>query len=178
MDGRKHSADAEARWSAAEARYARGFVVAALVIAAGIVSTLVFAKLEVRPLAIGCSVVTLAAMAWTIGLIVGRQWKLLGAYGAAAILAALPLSITSNRLAAPRWHFDVSDRLSTLPAQFLDDPRWIAMLAAVLTVSGPWLPARWRHWWWGLLLAFVPIHLVISAIVPAHMRIPSSGACR
>jgi uncharacterized protein (TIRG00374 family) len=103
-----------------------------------------------------------------IGLIVGRQWKLLGAYGAAAILAALPLSITSNRLAAPRWHFDVSDRLSTLPAQFLDDPRWIAMLAAVLTVSGPWLPARWRHWWWALLLAFVPIHLVISAIVPAR----------
>ena len=103
-----------------------------------------------------------------IGLIVARQWKLLGAYGAAAILAALPLSISSNRLAAPRWHFDVSDRLSTLPAQFLDDPRWIAMLAAVLTVSGPWLPARWRHWWWTLLLAFVPIHLVISAIVPAR----------
>ncbi|WP_301146025.1 lysylphosphatidylglycerol synthase transmembrane domain-containing protein [Mycobacterium simiae] len=103
-----------------------------------------------------------------IGLIVARQWKLLGAYGAAAFLAALPLSISSNRLAAPRWHFDVSDRLSTLPAQFLDDPRWIAMLAAVLTVSGPWLPARWRHWWWALLLAFVPIHLVISAIVPAR----------
>lgn len=103
-----------------------------------------------------------------IGLIVARQWKLLGAYGAAAILAALPLSISSNRLAAPRWHFDISDRLSTLPAQFLDDPRWIAMLAAVLTVSGPWLPARWRHWWWTLLLAFVPIHLLISAIVPAR----------
>src|ERR1700733_3440543 len=103
-----------------------------------------------------------------IGLIVARQWKLLGAYGAAAILAALPLSISSNRIAAPRWHFDLSDRLSTLPAQFLDDPRWIAMLAAVLTVSGPWLPARWRHWWWTLLLAFVPIHLVVSAIVPAR----------
>src|ERR1700733_14270546 len=103
-----------------------------------------------------------------IGLIVARQWKLLGAYGAAAILAALPLSISSNRIAAPRWHFDLSDRLSTLPAQFLDDPRWIAMLAAVLTVSGPWLPARWRHWWWTLLLAFVPIHLVISAVVPAR----------
>ena len=42
------------------------------------------------------------------------------------------------------------------------------MLAAVLTVSGPWLPARWRHWWWGLLLAFVPIHLVVSAVVPAR----------
>ena len=42
------------------------------------------------------------------------------------------------------------------------------MLAAVLTVSGPWLPARWRNWWWALLLAFVPIHLFISAIVPAR----------
>ncbi len=31
---------------------------------------------------------------------------------------------------------------------------------------GPWLPARWRHWWWTLLLAFVPIHLVVSAVVP------------
>lgn len=103
-----------------------------------------------------------------IGLIVGRQWKPLGAYAAAGLLAVLPLSISSNRIAAFRWHFDVSDRLSTLPAQFLDDPRWIAMLAAVLTVSGPWLPARWRHWWWALLLAFVPIHLAISAIVPAR----------
>jgi glycosyltransferase 2 family protein len=103
-----------------------------------------------------------------IGLIVSRQWKLLRAYAAAALLAVLPLSISSNRIAAFRWHFDVTDRLSTLPAQFLDDPRWIAMLAAVLTVSGPWLPARWRRWWWALLLAFVPIHLVISAIVPAR----------
>ncbi len=103
-----------------------------------------------------------------IGLILSRQWKLLGAYGAAAFMAVLPLSISSNRIAAPRWHLDLSEKLSTVPAQFLDDPRWIAMLAAVLTVSGPWLPARWRHWWWALLLAFVPIHLVISAIVPAR----------
>lgn len=103
-----------------------------------------------------------------IGLIVSRQWKLLGAYGAAALLAVLPLSISSNRIAAPNWHFDLTDKLSTLPSQFLDDPRWIAMLAAVLTVSGPWLPARWRRWWWTLLLAFVPIHLVISAIIPAR----------
>jgi len=103
-----------------------------------------------------------------IGLILSRQWKLLGAYAAAGLTAVLLLSIGSNRIAAPRWHFDLSDKLTTLPAQFLDDPRWIAMLAAVLTVSGPWLPARWRRWWWTLLLAFVPIHLVISAIVPAR----------
>ncbi len=103
-----------------------------------------------------------------LGLIIARQWKLLGAYAAAALMAVLPLSISGNRIAAPRWHFDLSDRLTTLPAQFLDDPRWIAMLAAVLTVSGPWLPARWRHWWWALLLAFVPIHLIVSAIVPAR----------
>ncbi len=102
------------------------------------------------------------------GLIVARQWKLLGAYAAAGVLAILSLSITGNGIAAPRWHFDLSERLDTVLSQFLDDPRWIAMLAAVLTVSGPWLPAHWRRWWWALLLAFVPIHLVVSAVVPAR----------
>ena len=103
-----------------------------------------------------------------IGLIMGRQWKLLGAYAAAGLSAVAALSITSSGIAAPQWHFDLSDRLNTLLSQFLDDPRWIAMLAAVLTVSGPWLPARWRRWWWALLLAFVPIHLVVSAVIPAR----------
>lgn len=103
-----------------------------------------------------------------IGLILARQWKLLGAYGAAGVIAILALSITGNGIAAPRWHFDLTVRLDTVLSQFLDDPRWIAMLAAVLTVSGPWLPARWRRWWWALLLAFVPIHLVVSAVVPAR----------
>ncbi|SRX92158.1 hypothetical protein MSP7336_00382 [Mycobacterium shimoidei] len=103
-----------------------------------------------------------------IGLIVTRQWKLLGAYAAAGVIAILVLSISGKGIAAPRWHFDLSDRLATTLSQFLDDPRWIAMLAAVLTVSGPWLPARWRRSWWTLLLAFVPIHLVVSAIVPAR----------
>jgi len=103
-----------------------------------------------------------------IGLIVGRQWKLLGAYAAAGVIAILALSITGNGIAAPRWHFDLTERLDTVLSQFLDDPRWIAMLAAVLTVSGPWLPAQWRRWWWTLLLAFVPIHLVVSAVVPAR----------
>ena len=118
-------------------------------------------------LAYGIAILALPFMI-LIGLIVSRQWKLLGAYAAAGILAVLPLSITGNGIAAPKWHFDLSDRLQTVLAQFLDDPRWIAMLAAVLTVSGPWLPARWRRWWWTLLLAFVPIHLVVSAIVPAR----------
>lgn len=103
-----------------------------------------------------------------IGLIAARQWKLLGAYAAAGVIAILALSITGNGIAAPQWHFDLTVRLDTVLSQFLDDPRWIAMLAAVLTVSGPWLPARWRHWWWALLLAFVPIHLVVSAVVPAR----------
>ncbi|AFM15674.1 putative integral membrane protein [Mycolicibacterium chubuense NBB4] len=103
-----------------------------------------------------------------IGLILARQWKLLGAYAAAGVIAILSLSITGNGIAAPQWHFDLSERLDTVLSQFLDDPRWIAMLAAVLTVSGPWLPARWRRWWWALLLAFVPIHLVVSAVVPAR----------
>jgi uncharacterized membrane protein YbhN (UPF0104 family) len=103
-----------------------------------------------------------------IGLIAARQWRLFGAYAAAGFIAVLSLSVTGNGISAPRWHFDMSDRLTTTLSQFLDDPRWIAMLAAVLTVSGPWLPARWRHWWWTLLLAFVPIHLVVSAVVPAR----------
>ena len=103
-----------------------------------------------------------------IGLILARQWKLLGAYAAAGLLAVISLSVSGNGISAPRWHFDLSDRLRTTLSQFLDDPRWIAMLAAMLTVSGPWLPARWRRWWWALLLAFVPIHLVVSAIVPAR----------
>ncbi|MET0698906.1 MAG: lysylphosphatidylglycerol synthase domain-containing protein, partial [Mycobacterium sp.] len=103
-----------------------------------------------------------------IALIAARQWKLLGAYAAAGIAAVLALSVSGNGIAAPRWHFDLSDRLRTVLSQFLDDPRWIAMLAAVLTVSGPWLTARRRRWWWALLLAFVPIHLVVSAVVPAR----------
>ncbi|HEY7054737.1 MAG TPA: lysylphosphatidylglycerol synthase transmembrane domain-containing protein [Mycobacterium sp.] len=103
-----------------------------------------------------------------VSLIFGRHWKLLGAYVAAGFIAVLALSISGNGIAAPQWHFDLSDRLDTVLSQFLDDPRWIALLAAVLTVSGPWLPARWRRWWWTLLLAFVPIHLFVSAVVPAR----------
>lgn len=103
-----------------------------------------------------------------VRLILSRQWKLLGAYAAAAVLAGSALSISGFGLTAPRWHFDLGDRLDTFASQFVDDPRWIAMLAAIITVAGPWQPGRWRRWWWALLLAFVPIHLVISAVVPAR----------
>ncbi|MCV7356875.1 lysylphosphatidylglycerol synthase transmembrane domain-containing protein [Mycolicibacterium fluoranthenivorans] len=103
-----------------------------------------------------------------VSLVLSRQWKLLGAYAAAGLLAVLSLSISGNGIAAPQWHFNLSDRLDTQLSQFLDDPRWIALLAAVLTVSGPWLSRRLRRWWWTLLLAFVPIHLVVSAVVPAR----------
>ncbi len=104
-----------------------------------------------------------------IGLIVGRRWKLLAGYAAAGLCAGLALSFTGTGLAAPKWHLDVPDRLdATFLSQFLDDPRWIAMLAAVLTVSGPWLPKKWRRAWWTLLLLFAPIHLIVSSIVPAR----------
>nr|WP_090345034.1 lysylphosphatidylglycerol synthase transmembrane domain-containing protein [Mycolicibacterium malmesburyense]CRL77037.1 putative integral membrane protein [Mycolicibacterium malmesburyense] len=114
--------------------------------------------------------ITIVALPFVIlvSLVLSRQWKLLGAYAAAAVIAGSALSISGLGLTAPRWHFDLSGRLDTFASQFVDDPRWIAMLAAVLTVSGPWLPARWRRWWWTLLLAFVPIHLVVSAVVPAR----------
>lgn len=103
-----------------------------------------------------------------IQLIIGRRWKLLAGYAAAGLIAGIALSFTGSGLSAPRWHLDVSDRLNTFLSQFLDDPRWIAMLAAVLTVSGPWLPKRWRRVWWALLLLFAPIHLIVSSIVPAR----------
>jgi uncharacterized membrane protein YbhN (UPF0104 family) len=132
-----------------------------------IVGVLSRSQSELAYLAYGVAILALPFVIM-IGLIVARQWKLLGAYAAAGLAAILALSISGRGIAAPRWHFDPSDRLDTTLAQFLDDPRWIAMLAAVLTVSGPWLPARWRRRWWMLLLAFVPIHLVVSAIVPAR----------
>jgi uncharacterized membrane protein YbhN (UPF0104 family) len=132
-----------------------------------IVGVLTPTQSDVVYLVYGLAILALPFMI-LIGLILSRQWKLLGPCAAAAFIAVLALSITGKRIAMPQWHFDLSDRLRTVLAQFLDDPRWIGMLAAVLTVSGPWLPARWRHWWWALLLAFVPIHLVVSAVVPAR----------
>ena len=133
----------------------------------GIVALLTPTQSNLVYLAYGVAILALP-FAILIGLITARQWRLLAAYAAAGVIAVLALSINSSGFSAPRWHFDLDDRLRTLLSQFLDDPRWIAMLAAVLTVSGPWLEARWRRWWWVLLLAFVPIHLVVSAVVPAR----------
>jgi uncharacterized membrane protein YbhN (UPF0104 family) len=133
----------------------------------GIVGVLTPVQSNLVYLAYGVAILALP-FAILIGLITARQWRLLAAYAAAGVTAVLALSINSSGFSAPRWHFDLNDRLRTLLSQFLDDPRWIAMLAAVLTVSGPWLEARWRRWWWALLLAFVPIHLVVSAVVPAR----------
>lgn len=133
----------------------------------GIVALLTPTQSNLVYLAYGVAILALP-FAILVGLVTARQWRLLGAYAAAGLTAVLALSINSSGFAAPRWHFDLDDRLRTLLSQFLDDPRWIAMLAAVLTVSGPWLEARWRRWWWALLLAFVPIHLVVSAVVPAR----------
>ena len=133
----------------------------------GIVGVLTPTQSNLVYLAYGIAILALPFVI-LIGLIAAQQWRLLAAYAAAGFLAVFSLSITGDGISAPQWHFDLSERLTTTLSQFLDDPRWIAMLAAVLTVSGPWLPARWRRWWWGLLLAFVPIHLVVSAVVPAR----------
>ena len=133
----------------------------------GIVGVLTPAQSNLVYLVYGVAILALPFVI-LIRLTVGRQWRLLGASASAGLIAVLALSIGGDGIAAPRWHFNLSDRLHTVLSQFLDDPRWIAMLAAVLTVSGPWLPARWRRWWWALLLGFVPIHLVVSAVVPAR----------
>ncbi|ORX06181.1 lysylphosphatidylglycerol synthase transmembrane domain-containing protein [Mycolicibacillus trivialis] len=103
-----------------------------------------------------------------ISLLVAGQRRLLAAYAAAALLAALIMSVHGTSLRPLRWRFDLADQPGAVLVQFLDDSRWVAMLAAVLTVSGPWLPNRWRRWWWGLLLAFVPVHLAINAVVPSR----------
>lgn len=101
-------------------------------------------------------------------LLVGWQWKLLLGYLAAGWIAVVLLSLAGGGLRSPRWHWTAPQQLNTFLPQFLDDPRWIAMLAAVLTVASPWLPVRWRRWWWALLLAFVPLHLVVSLVVPSQ----------
>ncbi|MEU1425589.1 lysylphosphatidylglycerol synthase transmembrane domain-containing protein [Nocardia sp. NPDC005746] len=103
-----------------------------------------------------------------VRLVLRRQWKLLAGFISAGLIAVALFSITDSGFSAPRWHLSEPDQVNTFLSQFLDDPRWIAMLAATLTVASPWLPARARRWWWTLLLAFVPIHLFVSLVVPAR----------
>ncbi|RMI34025.1 lysylphosphatidylglycerol synthase transmembrane domain-containing protein [Nocardia stercoris] len=103
-----------------------------------------------------------------VRLILRMQWKLLAGYLAAGAIAVVQLSITHTGFSAPSWHLGVPNQLDTFLAQFLDDPRWIAMLTAMLTVASPWLPPKGRRWWWTLLLAFVPLHLFVSLVVPSR----------
>ncbi|MGW0161247.1 lysylphosphatidylglycerol synthase transmembrane domain-containing protein [Mycobacterium sp. NPDC003323] len=133
----------------------------------GIIGVLTPTQSNLVYLAYGVAILALPFII-LVQLILGRHWLLLAAYGAAGVIAVLALSISGRGIAAPQWHFDLRDRLDTQLSQFLDDPRWIALLAAVLTVSGPWLSRRLRRYWWALLLAFVPIHLAVSAVVPAR----------
>lgn len=118
-----------------------------------------------------CYGIAILALPFVIGfeLVLGKRWKLLVGYGAAGLATVLVLSITPSGLSFPRWHLQAPDTFDrSFLQQFLDDPRWIAMLAAVLTVSSPWLSVKSRRWLWFLLLAFAPIHLVVSALVPAR----------
>ncbi|MFE2956357.1 lysylphosphatidylglycerol synthase transmembrane domain-containing protein [Nocardia tengchongensis] len=103
-----------------------------------------------------------------VRLVLRGQWKLLAGFLSAGLIALGLFSITGSGFSAPRWHLSEPGQVNTFLSQFLDDPRWIAMLAATLTVASPWLPARARRWWWTLLLAFVPIHLFVSLVVPAR----------
>ncbi|MGW5112234.1 flippase-like domain-containing protein [Nocardia sp. NPDC004123] len=103
-----------------------------------------------------------------VRLVLRGQWKLLAGFVSAGLIALGLFSITGTGFSAPRWHLSEPGQVNTFLSQFLDDPRWIAMLAATLTVASPWLPARARRWWWTLLLAFVPIHLFVSLVVPAR----------
>src|ERR1700739_2443343 len=48
------------------------------------------------------------------GLIASRQWKLLGAYAAAGLLAVLSLSIGGHGFSGPPLHFHLSERAQTL----------------------------------------------------------------
>jgi Flp pilus assembly protein TadB len=73
VEQRKPSPEAEQLWRSGEARFRRGIAMAALIAAVAIVLTWVWARLEVRSLAILCVIVILGTLAWTIYLIVRRQ---------------------------------------------------------------------------------------------------------
>ena len=88
----------------------------------------------------------------------------------------LAVSFRAGGFAAPQWHFDLAQQPKMFLSQFLDDPRWIAMLAAMLTVLRPRLPARaggtgggWCFCWrscpstWPAVSAVVPAGQVTAA---------------
>ncbi len=95
-----------------------------------------------------------------------HRWKVTAACAGAGLIAGFALSFGATGFASPRWRIDWSDRLGSVVPQLLNDPRWIAMVAAVLTVAGPWLSGRWRRFGWVLLLAFGPVNLLVSGVVP------------
>ncbi|MBN4926662.1 flippase-like domain-containing protein [Hoyosella rhizosphaerae] len=133
----------------------------------GIVGVLTPAQANLVFLLYGLVILALP-FAILIGVLASLQWRLLAAYFVAGNVAGLLLSITPEGLTTSTLTFEGATELDSFLSQFLIDSRWIAGLAAVLTVSGPWLPKVWRRWWWGLLLAFVPIHLVASTVIPAR----------
>ncbi|WP_326548349.1 lysylphosphatidylglycerol synthase transmembrane domain-containing protein [Mycolicibacterium sp. ND9-15] len=104
-------------------------------------------------------------LAILVNLLVACRWKILAACASAGLIAVLALSFGGTGYSGPRRRLD---GFGTVVPQFLDDPRWIAMVTAVLTVSGPWLSGRWGRFGWALLLAFGPVHLAVSAVVPAE----------
>ena len=81
-----------------------------------IVGVLTPTQSDVVYLVYGLAVLALPFMI-LIGLILAQQWRLLIPYAAAAFIAVLALSITGKGLAAPKWHFDLSDRLRTVLSQ-------------------------------------------------------------
>ncbi|MGH7291101.1 MAG: TIGR00374 family protein, partial [Myxococcota bacterium] len=75
----------------------------------GIVALLTPTQSNLVYLAYGIAILALP-FAILFGLITARQWRLLGAYATAGVIAVLALSINSSGFAAPRWHFDLDDR--------------------------------------------------------------------
>lgn len=100
-----------------------------------------------------------------VRLFAARLWKVIAACAAAGLIACLALSFGAMAFHGS-WHIDWSNRFDSTVPQLLDDPRWIAMVSAALTVSAPWLLGRWRRLGWILLLAFGPVNLLVSGVVP------------
>ena len=112
-----------------------------------------------------------------IGLIVSRgSGNCSGRTRRPRLIAVLALSITGNGIAAP-----------TMALRPIRSSRHACCRSSSTTHGGsrcsppssrcrvPGCPRDWRRWWWALLLAFVPIHLVVSAVVPARSLLGPGG---